>query len=294
MLKFKELKNIKKPIIEFNERKYVFSIRSLVLFAIGAPLSAYLIYLFFDLQINYWLHEIVVKQTVYFLNLFFDMGVNAVYIPVGKDHWNFDFIDPELGNISFQTFCTGIQAICVFAGIIIFTPHSQDPNTKRDIIWRKTKTLVISSLIFYVVNIIRMIIQIELYHMGYPWEDIHFSISAASSFIAAIIVLLMHKWLPSFIISIIYVGTLVSEPVKQNRKKKVKEIVKKTNKVNLNLMRKVLRMDKKTFSQDIETWSKDFGYTIEGDFLVIPDKEVSNFIELLMQQKPFVKDTAKT
>ena len=67
MLKIKELKKIKKPIIEFNERKYVFSIRSLVLFAIGAPLSAYLIYLFFDMQINYWLHEIVVKQTVYFL-----------------------------------------------------------------------------------------------------------------------------------------------------------------------------------------------------------------------------------
>jgi len=290
MLKIKELKKIKKPIIEFNERKYVFSIRSLVLFAIGVPISAYLIYLFFDLQINYWLHEIVVKQTVYFLNLFFDMGVNAVYIPVGKDHWNFDFIDPELGNISFQTFCTGIQAICVFAGVIIFTPHSQDVNTKRDIIWRKTKSLVMSSIIFYVVNIIRMIIQIELYHLGYPWEDIHFSISAASSFIAAIIVLLMHKWIPEFIISIIYVGTLVSEPVKQNRKKKVKEIVKKTSKVKLSLIRKVLRMEKKTYLKDIVKWSEEYGYTVEGDYLLIPDNKISNFIESLMQDKPFAKE----
>jgi len=292
MLKIKELKKIKKPIIEYEKRKYIFSIRSLVLFAIGAPLSAYLIYLFFDMQMNYWLHEIVVKQTVYFLNLFFDMGATAEYNPVGKYHW--DFTIPGKSSISFETFCTGIQAICVFAGVIIFTPHSQDSDTKRDVVWRKTKSLIISSIIFYVVNIIRMLIQIQLYNMGYPWEDIHFSISAASSFIAAIIVLLMHKWIPEFIISIIYVGTLVSEPVKQNRKKKVKEIVNKTNKVKLSLMRKILRMDKKTYSQNIETWSKDFGYTIEGDFLVIPDKEVSNFIELLMQRKPFVKDTAKT
>ena len=287
MLKIKELKNIKKPIIEFNERKYIFSIRSLVLFAIGTPISAYLIYLFFDLQINYWLHEIVVKQTVYFLNLFFDMNARAVYNPVGKYHW--DFVIPGKSGISFETFCTGIQAICVFAGVIIFTPHSQDPNTKRDIIWRKTKSLVMSSIIFYVVNIIRMIIQIRLY-MDYPWEDIHFSISAASSFVAAIIVLLMHKWLPEFIISIIYVGTLVSEPVKQNRKKKVKEIVKKTSKVELNLIRKVLRMEKKTYLKDIVTWSEEYGYTVEGDYLLIPDNEISNFIESLMQDKPFAKE----
>jgi len=287
MLKIKELKKIKKPIIEFNERKYVFSIRSLVLFAIGVPISAYLIYLFFDLQINYWLHEIVVKQTVYFLNLFFNMNAYAVYNPVGKYHW--DFVIPGKSGISFETFCTGIQAICVFAGVIIFTPHSQDPNTKRDIIWRKTKSLVMSSIIFYVVNIIRMIIQIRLY-MDYPWEDIHFSISAASSFVAAIIVLLMHKWLPEFIISIIYVGTLVSEPVKQNRKKKVKEIVKKTSKVELNLIRKVLRMEKKTYLKDIVAWSEEYGYTVEGDYLLIPDNKISNFIESLMQDKPFAKE----
>ena len=287
MLKIKEVKKIKKPIIEFNERKYIFSIKSLVLFVIGAPLSAWLVYLFFDMEINYWLHEIVVKQTVYFLNLFFDMGATAEYNRVGKYHW--DFIIPGKDNISFETFCTGVQAIVIFVGVIIFTPHSQDSNTKSDIIWRKTKALIISSVIFYVVNIIRMLIQIELYNIGYEWDDIHFSISAASSFIAAIIVLLMHKWIPEFIISIIYVGTLISEPVKQGRKKKVKEIVKSTNKVELSLMRKVLRMDKKMYIKKIIEWSKEYGYTIEGDYLIVPDEEISNFIELLMQDKPFAK-----
>ncbi|MFX0047703.1 MAG: archaeosortase H [Candidatus Hermodarchaeota archaeon] len=214
-----------KPIIEFEDKKYVFSLNSLLILAVGTPLLAYGIYLFFDTEAQFWLHEIVVKQTVYFLNLFFNMDVSVSYSPVGKYHWSFDFLggningDP-LGSIFFETFCTGIQAICVFAGIIICTPHSRDKNTNKDIIWRKTKALIVSSVIFYVVNIIRMLIQIELYYIGYPWDSIHVSISAASSFIAAIIILLLHKWIPEFIISIIYIGTLISKKFKQLRNPK--------------------------------------------------------------------------
>ncbi len=219
---FKDLDNIKhgkpkietdqefnRPVIEFEGKKYIFSVRSLISLAVGAPLLALLIYYFFDWNVNYWLHEIVVKQTVYFLNLFFNMGSAANYSPFGSYHWS--FIVPGQYNIFFETFCTGVQAICVFAGIIIFIPHSQDKETSKDIIWRKAKSLVISSFIFYVVNVIRMLIQIELYYLGYPWESIHVSISAASSFIAAIIILLMHKWIPEFIISIIYTGTLIKK-----------------------------------------------------------------------------------
>ena len=202
--------------IEFENKKYIFKNNSLLLFAIGTPLVSYLIYLFFDLQANYWLHEIVVKQTVYLLNLFFDMGAEASYNPIGKYYWS--FVIPGKSSIYFETFCTGIQAICVFAGLILFIPHSQDRETNKDIIWRKTKSLFVSSFIFYVVNIIRMLIQIYLYYLGYPWESIHVSISAASSFIAAIIILLLHKWIPEFIISIIYSGTLIKDKLKSHSK----------------------------------------------------------------------------
>jgi len=205
-----------RPVIEFENKKYVFSNFSLILFAIGTPLSAYLIYLFFDNQANYWLHELVIKQTVYFLNLFFNMGATANYLPVGTYHWNFGV--PGQSNIYFETFCTGVQAICVFAGIIIFIPHSKDVRTQKDIVWRKAKSLIMSAAIFYVVNIIRMIIQIYLYYIGYPWESIHVSISAASSFIAAIIILLLHKWIPEFIISIIYIGTLINKKFKSHKR----------------------------------------------------------------------------
>jgi exosortase/archaeosortase family protein len=217
------------------------------------------------------------------------MGAEAQFAPSGIYDWR--FVIPGKNPIYFETFCTGIQAISIFAGIIIFTPHSQDHNTKEDIIWRKTKGLIVSSVIFYVVNIIRMLIQIDLYYIGYKWEDIHVSISAASSFIAAIIVLLMHKWIPEFILSIIYTGTLVSEPIKQKRKKTVKEIVEKTNRVKLGSLRKILRMEKKNFSKEISEWSENFGYLIDGDYLVIPTEKTSKFIEQLMQDKPFKKES---
>ena len=213
-----------RPVIEFENKKYIFSLNSIIVLGVGTPLLAVIIYFFFDVEAQFWLHEIVVKQTIYFLNLFFNMNVSTSYIPSGKYHWSFNFAgningDP-LGSIYFETFCTGIQPICVFAGIIICTPHSKDKSTNRDIIWRKAKALIVSSVIFYVVNIIRMLIQIELYYLGYPWDSIHVSISAASSFIAAIIILLLHKWIPEFIISIIYTGTLISRKIKQLRKPK--------------------------------------------------------------------------
>ncbi len=213
-----EKKNIGKNrlSIEFDNKKYIFKTNSLILFAIGTPILSFVIYLFFDLEANYWLHEIVVKQTVYILNLFFNMGAEAVYNPIGKYHWN--FIVPGKSSIYFETFCTGIQAICVFAGLIFFIPHSQDEETNKNILWRKAKSLIVSSIIFYVVNIIRMLIQIYLYYIGYPWDSIHVSISAASSFIAAIIILLLHKWIPEFIISIIYAGTLIKERFKSKGK----------------------------------------------------------------------------
>ncbi|MBY9021444.1 MAG: exosortase/archaeosortase family protein, partial [Candidatus Lokiarchaeota archaeon] len=213
-----------RPVIEFEDKKYIFSFNSLILLGVGTPILALVIYFFFDVEAQFWLHEVVVKQTVYFLNLFFDMDVSTSYIQSAKYHWSFNFNDningDPLGSIYFETFCTGIQAICVFAGIIICTPHSKDKSTNKDIIWRKTKALIVSSIIFYVVNVIRMLIQIELYYLGYPWDSIHVSISAASSFIAAIIILLLHKWIPEFIISIIYTGTLISNKIKLLRKPK--------------------------------------------------------------------------
>ena len=280
----KNMKN-KRPIIEFEGKKYHFPIYQILLLAIGAPISAFYIYMFFDNVSNYWLHEVVVKQTAFFLRLIFNIDVDVHYSPIGKYHWGFIFSgningDP-LGGINFETFCTGIQAICVFAGVIIFTPHSKDRDTNKDIIWRKTKSLIVSSILFYIVNIIRMLIQLQLYYIGYRWEDIHYSISAASSFIAAIIILLLHKWIPEFIISIIYTGTLVSEPIKARRKENIIDSVNETQKVDLNLIRKHLGINNKSFSQKFPKLAQDTGFSIEGGQLLVPSEKKSAFLDAL-------------
>jgi len=59
-----------RPVIEFEDKKYLFSLNSLIIFGIGTPLLAVIIYFFFDVEAQFWLHEIVVKQTIFFLNLF--------------------------------------------------------------------------------------------------------------------------------------------------------------------------------------------------------------------------------
>ena len=219
----KKKKN-KRPVIEFEGKKYTFSLNSLVILALGAPLVTFLVYYLFDWEVNYWLHEIVVKQTVYTMNLLFDMGMSYSYTPTQHNPWA--FIVPGKSAIGFETFCTGVQAICVFAGIILLTPHSKDKSTNRDIIWRKAKSLIISSAIFYIVNILRRVIQLYLYYIGYAWSDIHYSISAASSFIAAIIVLLMHKYIPEFIISLIWTYTLIKSKIKGKSKKEKNSVSK--------------------------------------------------------------------
>jgi len=138
-----------------------------------------------------------------------------------------------------------------------------------------------------------MIIQIYLYYIGYAWEDIHYSISAASSFIAAIIILLLHKWIPEFIISIIYLGALVDKKIKDNRKDYVTEMVDESNKVPLSIMRKVLGMDKKTYINDIIPWAEKFGYIIEGDLLLIPEDRAEKFVEMLSWEEPFENKVIK-
>ena len=265
----------KKPIIEFEGKKYMFSVRSLVLFATGSIALSFLIYIFFDTPINFWLHEIVVKQTVFFLNLVFGMGAEAVYSPIGHYHWYFRI--PGRPSIYFETFCTGVQAITVFAGIILSTPHSQDTETNKDILWRKTKSLVMSSVIFYVVNIFRMLIQLYLYYIGYSWQDIHYSISAASSFIAAIIILLLHKWIPEFIISIIYIGTLISEPLKEKKRARIIETVKKSGSIELEMIRKAFGFNKGTFKERIAPSVEENGFLIEDNHMIIQKEQLEKF-----------------
>jgi len=188
--------------IEYKSEKYNFPWWRMILFLFMAPLISILIYKFTEV---FWVytHRPIVKQTVWVINLIvgedFDWGFTSSATIDG-----YYYIVPGRGSIGFTTMCTGVQAIAIFSGIILMIPHSYNDNVNRNIWWRKVLSLVVSSAIFYAVNIGRMVLQLILYYRGWNWDDIHVSISAASSFIAALIILLMHRWIPEFIISIIW------------------------------------------------------------------------------------------
>ena len=61
-----------------------------------------------------------------------------------------------------------------------------------------------------------MWIQLYLYHIGYSWDSVHYPISAASSFIAIVAVLLIHKYVPEFIMSLIWIGNEIRHLIKRN------------------------------------------------------------------------------
>jgi hypothetical protein len=82
-------------------------------------------------------------------------------------------------------------------------------------------------------------------------------------------------------------GALVNNSIQKTRKDRIVVIVEDSNKVPLELLRKVLKMDKKTYQTGMAPWAKRFGHSIQGDLLMIPKERVGKFIEMLMWEKPF-------
>ena len=110
-----------------------------------------------------------------------------------------------------------IQAIDIFVGVTITIPHSTIAETNVDIWPRKIKAMIACSFLFYVVNIMRMWLQLYLYYKGFDWEDVHYPISAASSFIAIAAILLLNKYVPEFIMGFIWVGDAVRAFIRKSR-----------------------------------------------------------------------------
>jgi len=59
------------------------------------------------------------------------------------------------------------------------------------------------------------VLQLYLYQRGADWESVHYPISAASSFIAVACVLIMHKYVPEFIMSLIWIGDELKAMIKE-------------------------------------------------------------------------------
>ena len=245
----------KATAITYEGKKYQFTWKQMAVFAIAAPIFIVVCYQL--LEYATWIRVIVGDQTISSINfvlapflkgnefsieyrvdslpaftnfpdLYNQVGFGRIFFaPV--DDIEIYFNVPGRGQIQFVTFCTGFQAIIIFAAIILFTPHSAEPAASKGVWKRKIAALFWSSAIFYVVNIARMWIQLGIYALNstVQWDDIHYSISAASSFIAAIIILLMHKTLPEFVISIVWSGIEIKKRFFPNLAYKSRETSKK-------------------------------------------------------------------
>lgn len=203
--------------IRYENKIYEFSWSGILIFVILAPLLAVGIYFSNDYV---WLHGITSRITIWSLNLITGLNNYTVYDP--NHYWGpawYIYIENPtrtgyLSPIQFTTYCTGVQAIAIFTGVIMAVPHSKDPLTTKTIWPRKIVATVLCSALFYVVNIVRMWIQLYLYHSGYRLEDIHYSISSSSSLIAIPAVLVLHKYVPEFIMSIIWIMDQVRARIK--------------------------------------------------------------------------------
>jgi len=202
-----------RPTLQLNEKTYKFSNLQFVYLIIGSPLLSIFIYYFLRLQINYWIYELTSIQISFFLNLFFNLNSEVI---IYADHNTFPTIyipnHPFEGSYAITTNCIAAHIFSIMIGIILFIPSSQESLSKRNFIWRKIKTLIISVVGIYILNIFRIVFLLYFNFKGIPFEFIHESLFFLSAVIGALfVVIVLKNWLPELFISIYYIFCLASQ-----------------------------------------------------------------------------------
>jgi exosortase/archaeosortase family protein len=215
-------------IVEFKGKKYSFSLLSIVLFPIAITILTILLIKLFEMRENFWFHEIITKNSVFLMNLLFNMDAEASYSPENYFPWSIDFPDDRGTYINCG--CTYITSISIFTAIILLIPHSKHSCTRQDIIWRKTKSIILSITLIYIFNIFRIAIQNYLYFLGNPWSIVHNSIF--TYFIIVMVHILIFIYInfniPELFLSIYYTSKLTYIHLKKEREKAIKiRIIKK-------------------------------------------------------------------
>ena len=193
---------------------------------------------FFEMTEIIWLQELFAKYMVFFLNLIFNLGAQTMYL---HGSWHIDII----GNcgVYVNNGCTGLTAMTIFVAVIICTPHSQDPKTNEDILWRKTIDIIVTLILIYFFNIFRATIQLYLYSHGFAWKLVHDSLGTLSIVIAThiSIFLFCNKYIPELYISIYYSGKLMYTRI---RKENIAESFNNINQRNqYNWVRKLFKKE---------------------------------------------------
>lgn len=197
--------------VVYKGKNYRFSTEDLTFFPISVILGALLIFVITEGYLGPWIHYYIADEVVWLLNT---SGIHTqlIYSPAAVC-WQFTGDIPN--PIVFTNECAGFPAFAIFIALIGFTPTSQDPIAKQGIRWRKLISIVVSCLVFHVINVFRMFIQLYIYHWNLvPWDPIHISIGTVVAIFAVIIILLMHRWIPELMISIMIMGKLLQQEIR--------------------------------------------------------------------------------
>jgi len=191
------------------------------------PIFGSLIFIFLNMSFNSWVTAMFIKQVSYLLDLIFNIEATVVINP--------DLIVIYLPNPSLSgrvlTVCYGAEVISIFIGIILATPSSHDRKPEMNIIWRKTKIIIITILSTYLSHMFRMVLMLAFVHYGMPMHIIHDSSYYLITLISFIIILyVLRKILPEFIISLHYIRYSISNKEINNP---IAEKIKTKEKSNL-------------------------------------------------------------
>ena len=63
--------------------------------------------------------------------------------------------------------------------------------------------------------------------------------------------------------------------------KKIKTMLEVSKRISLDRMQDVLEMEKKAFNKRIFDLAKQYGFTIDGDYLIVNKETVSDFVDSL-------------
>ncbi len=202
-----------KLILNFDGKTYKFSTTQIIILLLGTPLIALLIYFFLQLKINYWIYEFTSIQISFILNSL--LGMNSQVI-IDPEHNIFPSIfipnHPFNQNYAITTNCIAAHVFSIIISVILLIPSSQTSLSKKDFILRKVKTLFITMLGIYLMNVFRIAFLLFFNYKGVPFEFIHESLFFLSAILGSwLTVILLKKWLPEVFISIYYLYRLISK-----------------------------------------------------------------------------------
>jgi len=168
-----------------------------------------------------------IKQISFLLDIIFNIEASVVINP--------EMIAIYLPNPSQSgrvlTSCYGAEVISIFIGIILATSSSQDRKPEMNLIWRKTKIIIITILSTYILFLFRIVLMLAFVHNGMPMYIIHDSSYYLISLISFILIIyVLRTILPEFIISLHYMHYTISHKEFNNP---VTEKIKTKEKNNL-------------------------------------------------------------